>query len=238
MRDDWLESFGHQVVLVETFVDPIRFKGTVYKASNWLCIGKTKGYRRKKKAYIPTDKGKLIFVKELIRNTRRVLSQPILDNSYQTGEIKMLLIAEHMRSLPDFFKTIEDPRRNQGKRHKLSTILGIAAGAVLCGMEGYKAMSDWAENLGQKARERFDCRFENGKYEVPSESIIRNLLVRVDPVCLDRAIQQWNELYGQTDESLAIDGKTMCNAIDDDGRQTHIMSAIGHDTKQCYTQKK
>ena len=37
---------------------------------------------------------------------------------------------------------------------------------------------------------------------------------------------------------LAIDGKTMCNAIDDQGYQTHIMSAVGHQSKTCYTQKK
>jgi hypothetical protein len=37
---------------------------------------------------------------------------------------------------------------------------------------------------------------------------------------------------------LAIDGKTMCNAIDDQDKQTHIMSAIGHDSGHCYTQKK
>jgi hypothetical protein len=235
---DWQDIFGHKIVLVETFVDPSRFVGTVYKASNWLCIGKTKGYRRQKQGYVPKEHGKLIFVKELTKSARRILSQPVLDRSYQTGEVKMLLMAEHMRSLPDFFKTIEDPRRGQGKRHRLSTVLGVAAGAVLCGMQGYKAISDWTEKLGQKARERFNCRYENGTYVVPSESIIRNILIRVDPESLDRAIQRWNESYSQDDESLAIDGKTMCNAIDDNGRQTHIMSAIGHDTKRCYTQKK
>jgi hypothetical protein len=30
----------------------------------------------------------------------------------------------------------------------------------------------------------------------------------------------------------------MCNAIDEQGHQTHIMSVIGHQTKNCYTQKK
>jgi hypothetical protein len=30
----------------------------------------------------------------------------------------------------------------------------------------------------------------------------------------------------------------MCNAIDEQGYRTHIMSAIGHQTKCCYTQKK
>ena len=39
-------------------------------------------------------------------------------------------------------------------------------------------------------------------------------------------------------ETLAIDGKTMCNAIDDQGHQTHIMSVVGHQSKNCYTQKK
>lgn len=235
---DWQRLFDHPIVLVETFVDPKRFKGTVYKASNWLCIGKTKGYRRKKQAYIETDEGKLVFVKELKKNARQILSQPILKEPYQIGEEKMLLLADHMRSLPEYFKSIQDPRRGQGKRHKLSTILGIAAGAVLCGMQGYKAISDWANNLGQKARERFDCRYENGKYIVPSESIIRDILIRVDPISLDDAIRRWNEDHGQSDESLAIDGKTMCNAIDSGSRQTHIMSAVGHKTNQCYTQKK
>jgi hypothetical protein len=51
-------------------------------------------------------------------------------------------------------------------------------------------------------------------------------------------LQQWHKAHGQDDESLAIDGKTMKNAIDKAGRQTHIMSAIGHQSKVCYTQKK
>ncbi|MBS3906268.1 MAG: DUF4338 domain-containing protein [Syntrophaceae bacterium] len=33
---DWQKTFGHSVVLLETFVDPERFQGTVYKAANWL----------------------------------------------------------------------------------------------------------------------------------------------------------------------------------------------------------
>ncbi len=151
----------------------------------------------------------------------------------------MKLTADQMRSLPDFFKEIADPRRAQGKRHQLHTILAIAAGAVLCGMRGYKAISDWAQNLSPLMRKRFGCRFKNGKSIVPSAGTIRDILMRVDPVQLDAALQRWNEHYGAVDESLAIDGKTMCNAIDQKtGRQTHVMSAIGHQSGQCYTQKK
>src|SRR2546430_5737637 len=65
----------------------------------------------------------------------------------------MKLTAEQMRSLPCFFSQIPDPRRTQGRRHRLSTVLGIAAGGVLCGMRGYKAIADWAQSLGQKSRE-------------------------------------------------------------------------------------
>jgi len=64
------------------------------------------------------------------------------------------------------------------------------------------------------------------------------VLTRVDPPALDRALQGWNAQYAAADEGLAIDGKTMCNAIDEEDRQTHILSALGHQTKTCCTQKK
>jgi hypothetical protein len=179
-----------------------------------------------------------VFVKPLQPDARVRLSRPILDPSYRTEGTKIMLSADHMRSLPRFFAEIPDPRRTQGRRHRLPNVLAIAAGAVLCGMRGYKAISDWANSLGAKARERFRCRREKGRYVVPSEYVIRDVLIRVDPLHLDRALQRWNEAYGEQDESLAIDGKTMCNAIDEQGYQTHIMSAIGHQTKSCYTQKK
>ena len=99
-----------------------------------------------------------------------------------------MLKAEQMMSLPQFFVDIPDPRRPQGRRHQLPTVLAIAAGAVLCGMRGYRGISDWAQSLRQKARERFRCRLEAGYRVVPSESIIRDVLIRVDPVDLDRAL--------------------------------------------------
>jgi hypothetical protein len=138
-----------------------------------------------------------------------------------------MLTADQMRALPDVFTDLPDPRRAQGRRHRRPTVLALAAAAVLCGMRGYQA------------RQRFRCRrSQDGRYLVPSESIFRDCLIRVDPVPLDRALQRWNAIHGATDHSLAIDGKTMCNALDGQGRQTHIMSAVGHHTKTGYTPKK
>jgi hypothetical protein len=145
------------------------------------------------------------------------------------------LSAEQMRSLPAFFAEIPDPRRGQGRRHPLPVLLAIAAGAVLCGARGYKAIAAWAEDLSQQARARFRCRFRNGRYEVPSRTRFREVLISVDPVALDQALQRWN---GHVDEGLAIDGKTLCNAIDAQGRQTPILGVVGHQSQVCYTQKK
>jgi len=236
---DWQETFGHPVVLLETFVDPQRFRGTVYKAANWVYVGSTKGYRRTHQGYTATPQSpKMVFLKPLQAHARELLSRAILTPPYRTGDHKIMLNANQMQSLPSFFADIPDPRRTQGRRHRLSTVLAIAAGAVLCGMRGYRAISDWAKSLGQKSRERFGCRRKGNRYVVPSEYIIRDILIRVDPTHLDRALQRWNEIYAGEDESLAIDGKTMCNAIDDQGHQTHVMSVIGHQTQICHTQKK
>lgn len=236
---DWQTAFGHPVVLLETFVDPQRFHGTIYKAANWRYVGNSKGFHRSGNGYSATAHSpKMVFLKPLISNVQTRLSQPVLEPAYHIGGPKIMLSAQHMKSLPEFFADIPDPRRPQGRRHRLSTVLAIAAAATLCGMHGYLAISDWAQSLGQKARERFRCRFQNKRYIVPSLSIIRDVLIRVNPRDLDRALQRWNQAYGCQDESLAIDGKTMCNAIDDEGCQVHIMSAIGHQTKACYTQKK
>lgn len=237
--NDWQKTFGHPLVLLETFVDPQKFHGTIYKASNWLYVGNTKGYRRTRHGYTNKENyPKMVFVKPLKDNAQMVLSQSILKPEYCIGGSKIMLNAEQTQSLPLFFSDIPDPRRTQGRRHSLPTILGIAAGAILCGMRGYRAIHDWAKSLGQKARRRFRCRYVNGQYLVPSEYVIRDLLIRIEPKYLDKALQRWNEIYAEQDESLAIDGKTMCNAIDEEGYQTHIMSVVGHKTKTCYTQKK
>jgi len=236
---DWTEKYQHPILLVETFVDPARFHGGVYRASNWQAIGMTRGFRRTTAGYsAQSEHKKLIFVKPLHRRAQVVLSQPQLSQHLNLGEIKMKITRQQMRSLPSFFMAINDPRRAQGRRHRLSTVLGIAAGAVLCGMRSYEAIFDWAESLSQKSREHFRCRYDKGRYIVPSLSIIRDLLTRVDPSELEAAFIAWNTAYAQDDESLAIDGKTMCNAIDEKGRQTQIMSAIGHSTGICYAQKK
>jgi hypothetical protein len=46
IADDWQGCYGYRPVLMETLVDQKRFKGTCYKAANWIHMGKTTGRGR------------------------------------------------------------------------------------------------------------------------------------------------------------------------------------------------
>lgn len=43
---DWELKYGHPICLLETFVEVDRFKGTCYKAANWINVGRTTGRGR------------------------------------------------------------------------------------------------------------------------------------------------------------------------------------------------
>jgi hypothetical protein len=236
---DWPNRFGHPVLLLETFVDPQHFYGGVYRAANWIELGMTSGFRRGSKGYSPHHSPKRVFIRPLVRNCRVQLTHPDRNTLKLTGDSKIMLNAAQMKSLPSYFLAIPDPRRKEGIRHRLPVVLALAAAATLCGMRGYKAISNWVDSLGQQALERFGCRFINRHYLAPSVNVIRECLMRVDPQAFDQALNDWSRVWGtQQDQALAVDGKTMRNALDDDGKQIHILSAIGHDTKSCYAQKK
>jgi hypothetical protein len=40
---EWQRAYGHPVCYLETFVDSEHYKGTCYKAANWIVLGKTTG---------------------------------------------------------------------------------------------------------------------------------------------------------------------------------------------------
>jgi hypothetical protein len=54
--NDWEEHHGYRPVLIETFVDPSKYKGTCYKAANWQYIGETAGQKSKNDSDIKSKK--------------------------------------------------------------------------------------------------------------------------------------------------------------------------------------
>jgi len=73
LGDDWSERYGYRPVLVETFVDPKRFKGTCYRAANWRSLGETAGRATPYPNGKVSDGPKEIFVYPLVRRWRSIL---------------------------------------------------------------------------------------------------------------------------------------------------------------------
>ena len=43
LSGDWERVYGHPIYFLETFIDPARFRGTCYRAANWVVLGRTTG---------------------------------------------------------------------------------------------------------------------------------------------------------------------------------------------------
>ena len=73
IQADWLEAYCYAPVLLETFVDSSLYKGTCYKAANWIYLGETQGRGKfdRHKEFALTHKS--IYMYPLQRDFRAVL---------------------------------------------------------------------------------------------------------------------------------------------------------------------
>jgi hypothetical protein len=74
LSGDWQHVWGHEVVLAETFVDPSRFAGTCYRASNWHPVGSTGGKAKRGNNYLRHGHRKEVYLYPLHRHWRRQLT--------------------------------------------------------------------------------------------------------------------------------------------------------------------
>jgi hypothetical protein len=71
---DWERIYGHSLVWLETFVDPMRgFTGTCYKAANWRYLGLTTGRGKNDNTGKPNRSLKYVFGYPLARDFRKAL---------------------------------------------------------------------------------------------------------------------------------------------------------------------
>jgi hypothetical protein len=73
IRSDWQEYYQRDIVLLETFVEHGRFKGTCYQAANWCYIGQTTGRGRNDRYSINWVPIKDIYIYPLDRHYRQIL---------------------------------------------------------------------------------------------------------------------------------------------------------------------
>jgi hypothetical protein len=78
MPRDWETRYGHRPLLLETLVDAARFRGTCYRAANWIYVGQTTGRGRMDREHQKHGAAiKDIFLYPLVLNVRqRLCSDP------------------------------------------------------------------------------------------------------------------------------------------------------------------
>jgi hypothetical protein len=70
---DWYSLYNHPIHLLETYIDPERFKGSCYRAANWKMVGLTKGQGIRGKPNVKDRSEKEMFVYPCSKNHRKQL---------------------------------------------------------------------------------------------------------------------------------------------------------------------
>jgi hypothetical protein len=75
LGDEWQRVYGHPVYFMETFVDPTRFRGTCYRAANWVCLGRTTGRGKDDLTHKPNRSIKDVWGYPLGKDFRELLGE-------------------------------------------------------------------------------------------------------------------------------------------------------------------
>src|SRR6266478_3809728 len=215
LSSDWLARYGHPVVVVETFVDPDQFCGTVYTANGWEELGTTDGSgRHQRDYYVRHDKPKRLFVRELCRNARRSLQAEHLKAALVMVEAKAGVRSRHtvkeIESIIQLLRGVPDYRKKIGT-YPLWSLLAIYLLAVLCGApRGSKDLAKFARKFSQGQRRALGVRKRHGRYPAPSQPTFWRMLEQVNGTQLEEVLLQVQEqLRGPApqNELIAMDGK-------------------------------
>src|ERR1039458_385468 len=215
LRQDWQTRYGHPVEVVETFVDPEQFCGTVYTASGWTELGQTDGWGRcQRDYYVKHDKPKRLFVRPLRRDACRSLQAEHLKPELAVVEARVPArctqrvkeigsIVEHFKALPEY--------RGRVESYPLFSLASLVFLAVLC--EAPRGPTDLAKfaggfNQGQRRALGIRCN-RQGKYPAPGQSTFSRFRAGIDPVKLnERLLQVQRLLRGPAPRELVVlDGK-------------------------------
>ena len=129
----WEAQHGYRPLLAESFSDPERHAGTVYKATNWVQAGLTKGYSQDHTDfYVPNGRPKKLWLKALAPHAGALMCARELPPACQGAEgdgggARSPLKVAPLASLRDAFRQVPDPRSATSRRHPLPAMLGLMA---------------------------------------------------------------------------------------------------------------
>jgi hypothetical protein len=216
LSEDWQARYGHPVLVVETFVDPEQFCGTVYTANGWQELGQTDGWgRHRRDYYVKHDKPKRLFVRELCRNARRSLQAEHLKADLAQVEAKVpvrcTLGVKEIESMAQQFKHVPE-YRGRYESYPLWSLLTLVLLAVLCeAPRGQKDLEKFARGFSQPQRRALGIRRNpQGQYPAPHQSTFCRFFQQVDGRKVEEAILAIQEqVRGQTppEDLVVLDGK-------------------------------
>lgn len=194
---DWVQSWGHPVLLVETFVDPSRHFGTCYAASSFLHLGETRGFGRRSGRYVEHRQVKDVYVKALQRRSVEALAgtfdHPLLSTDPGSQMARIDFNTADLTSLIERLETITDPRKKRGVRHSFASTLVLLACATLAGHKSMVALSEWCDSSSQEVLARLGARVSphTGLRIPPSYNTIRRAAMAVDADEFDLIVNTW-----------------------------------------------
>jgi hypothetical protein len=216
LNADWKARYAHPVLVVETFVDPDRFCGTVYTANGWAELGLTDGWGRvRRDYYVKHDKPKRLFARELRRNARRSLQaehlKPELAAVEATVPVRCTKPVKEIRSMGEQFRDVPE-YRDRVESYPLWSLATIVLLAVLCeAPRGQKDLQKFARGLSQAQRRALGIRRNRqGRYPAPHQSTFCRFFQKVDGQKLEEtilAIQQQARGQPPPQELIVLDGK-------------------------------
>ena len=75
LSQDWQHLYQHPIYFLETFVDPERFRGTCYRAANWIVLGRTTGRGKDDQTNRPNRSIKEVLGYPLTQHFRELLQE-------------------------------------------------------------------------------------------------------------------------------------------------------------------
>jgi Druantia protein DruA/DDE_Tnp_1-associated len=213
---DWQARYGHPVVLVETFVDPEQFCGTVYRANGWQALGQTDGFGRvRRDFYVQHHKPKRLFARELGRNARRSLAADKLKPALAVVEAKTRPRSPQspaqIRSLVEQLKRLPDYRKRIGL-YPLWSLIALCLLAHLCGApRGQKDLALFAKGLSRAQRRALGIRRQkDGSDPAPSQPTFCRMMKHINDDELEKVFLQVQEQIrgpAPANELIVLDGK-------------------------------